>query len=110
MSDGVLIPYEVLNELNGSLKQIIVEFDRAGDRSGALEAAIGSPYGRDGLRSAADSFEGAWNDKRETLKQDVEEIQKHVEEVGTAWTDWDTEASASLSVDEGETAALPERN
>ncbi|HET6672421.1 MAG TPA: hypothetical protein VFG92_03520 [Agromyces sp.] len=110
MSDGVLIPYEVLNELNGSLKQIIVEFDKAGDRSGALESAIGAPYGRTGLRDAADSFESAWDDKRETLKMDVEEIQKHVEEVGTAWTDWDTEASASLSVDRGETAALPERN
>ena len=106
----VSIPYEVLNELNGSLKQIIVEFDRAGGRSNDLEQAIGSPYDRSGLRDQADRFEGAWNDKRETLKQDVEEIQKHVEEVGKSWADWDAEASRSLSVDQGETAALPKEN
>lgn len=106
----VLIPYEVLNELNGSLKQIIVEFDKAGSRSNALEQAIGTPYDRSGLRDQADRFESEWDDKRETLKQDVEEIQKHVEEVGKSWTEWDEEASRSLSVDEGETAGLPRGN
>lgn len=106
----VLIPYEVLNELNGSLKQIIVEFDKAGRRSNDLEEAVGTPYDRSGLRDQADRFEGAWDDKRETLRQDVEEIQKHVEGVGTSWNDWDTEASRSLSVDEGETAGLPKGN
>ncbi|WP_022889940.1 hypothetical protein [Agromyces italicus] len=110
MSDGVQIPYEVLNELNGSLKQIIVEFDQAGDRTGALEGAIGSPLGRNGLREQVDRFEGAWNDKRETLKQDVQELQKHVDEVGQAWVNWDTEASASLSVDQDESKNLPKGN
>ncbi|MDF2574194.1 MAG: flagellar protein FlgN [Agromyces sp.] len=110
MSDGVLIPYEVLNELNGSLKQIIVEFEKAGSRSNDLEQAIATPYGRSSLRDEADRFEGDWDDKRETLKQDIEEIQKHVEEVGTAWSNWDTEASASLSVDRNETKNLPKEN
>ncbi|MFF2494612.1 hypothetical protein [Agromyces sp. NPDC058064] len=99
MSADVEIPYEVLNELNGSLKQIIVEFDRAGSRSNSLESDIGRPLGRGGLRAQVDKFEGAWNDKRETLKQDIAELQKHVEDVGQGWKDWDSEAAASLSLD-----------
>jgi len=109
MSADVEIPYEVLNELNGSLKQIIVEFDRAGRRSGVLESAIGSPLGRGGLRKQADRFEGAWNDKRETLKQDLAELQQHVEDVGKGWKDWDTEAAANLSVDVDESKNLPRK-
>lgn len=107
MSDGVQIPYEVLNELNGSLKQIMVEFKDAGARSGALESAIGNPLGRSGLRDQADRFESAWDDKRETLRQDMEEVQKRVEEVGKAWVGWDEEASKQLSVDPGESDNLP---
>ena len=107
MGDGVQIPYEVLNELNGSLKQIMVEFSNAKTGSNALEAAIGRPLGRSELRDEADRFEGEWDDKRETLRQDIEEVQKHVEEVGKAWVDWDTEASSQLSVDKNESNNLP---
>ena len=105
MSDGVEIPYELLNELNGSLKRIAVEFDRAGARSGALESAIGTPCGRSGLRTAADRFESEWDDKRETLKQDVLAFQERVDAIGRAWRDWDREAGASLDVDAGASAS-----
>jgi len=107
VSDGVQIPYEVLNELNGSLKQIMVEFADAAERADDLEAAIGSPLGRTGLRTQAGVFESAWNDKRETLRQDMEEVQKHVEEIGKGWVNWDTEAASQLSVDPGESNNLP---
>ena len=110
MSDDVEIPYEVLNELNGSLKRIVVEFENASDRSNSLEAAIGSPLGRGELRSAADRFEAAWNNKRDTLKESVQSIQEHVEAVGQAWKDWDAEASASLSAGQGESANLSKGN
>jgi len=109
MADDVEIPYELLNELNGSLKQIIVEFSDAGKRSGALESAIGTPLGRSGLRDQADRFEGEWDDKRETLKRDLEELQKKVDEVGRAWQDWDLEASAQLSVTESASPSTPTR-
>lgn len=107
MSDGVQIPYEVLNELNGSLKQIMTEFANAKNGSNALEAAIGTPLGRGSLRDEADRFESAWDDKRETLRQDMEEVQKRVDEVGKAWVGWDEEAGKQLSVDAGETKNLP---
>ena len=99
MSDGVEIPYELLNELNGSLKRIAVEFDEARSRSGNLESAIGSPCDRTGLRTAAERFESEWDDKRETLKQDVLAFQERVDAIGQAWRDWDREAGASLAVD-----------
>ncbi|MWB98197.1 flagellar protein FlgN [Agromyces seonyuensis] len=107
MSGGVEIPYDVLNRLNGSLKQIIVEFDRAGARGDALEAAIGRPFGRGGLRDAAGKFESAWNDKRDTLREKLEEIQQKVDQVGSGWADWDADASAQLRVESGDTTRLP---
>jgi hypothetical protein len=94
----VLITYEILNELNGSLKQIIVEFEDATNLSEALEDAIGKPFDRDGLRNKARNFEERWDDRRNFLKQDLQEIQEHVEAVGSGWAEWDTEASKSLSV------------
>lgn len=110
MAGEVLIPYEVLNELNGSLKQIIVEFENATARSESLEAAIGSPQDRSNLRSQAQRFEEAWDDKRDTLKQNVESIQEQVEKVGKSWVDWDLEARKSLSVDADEAKNLPRKN
>ncbi|GLI27938.1 hypothetical protein ARHIZOSPH14_21800 [Agromyces rhizosphaerae] len=106
MSD-VLISYSVLNELNGSLKQILVELDEASNRSDQLEEAIGTPCGRGELRSRASSFESGWDDRRRYLRDDIAKVQQHVEETGAAWEDWDVEASKSLSVDAGETRDLP---
>jgi hypothetical protein len=34
-------------------------------------------------------------------------VQKHVEEIGKAWAEWDTEAAASLAVEANEAATLP---
>ncbi len=107
MAADVEVPYSVLNELNGSLKQIIVEFEDATARSEHVEGAIGSPLGRDGLRDQARRFEEAWDDKRETLKQDLEKVQAQVEAVGQGWNNWDVDAAGKLSVDSGETANLP---
>lgn len=98
MSD-VAITYSILNELNGSLKQIIVEFEEASKRADVLESAIGDPCGKNKLREAAEEFEDGWNDRRKGLKEDLAKIQEHVESVGSSWADWDTEASKSLTVD-----------
>ena len=106
MSD-VLINYSVLNELNGSLKQIIVELEEAENRADDLEDAIGDPVGRDDLREAAEEFEDGWDDRRKFLKEDIELVQQHVEEVGSKWAEWDTEASKSLKVEKDEAETLP---
>ena len=105
MGDDIKIPMELLGELNVSLKNIIDEFGDAGSRANALEGAIGSPFDKNELREEVDRFEGAWDDKRETLKGHLEEIQKHVEETGTAWSDFDLEAAKSMELDKGDAAA-----
>ncbi len=104
MGKDINIPMELLSELNVSLKNIITEFDDAKSRSNALESAIGSPVGKDELRNEVDEFEGAWNDKRDTLKGHLEEIQKHVEETGQAWQDFDLESAKSFELDKGDAA------
>ena len=102
MAGDVIVTYEVLNELNGSLKQIIVEFEKAEGRSNDLEAAVGAPYGKTRLRDRAHSFEAGWNDRRGALKGDLEKIQERVEGTGREWADWDLEASKSTKVERNE--------
>jgi DNA repair exonuclease SbcCD ATPase subunit len=103
----VLVEYGVLNELNGSLKQIIVELENAEDRADTLEDDIGDPYGHDDLREAAEEFEDGWNDRRKALKEDLMKIQERVEGTGKAWAEWDTEASAELAVEADEADTMP---
>ncbi|WP_022889712.1 hypothetical protein [Agromyces italicus] len=103
----VLIEYSVLNELNGSLKQIIVELENAEHRASDLEGDIGDPYGRNRLREAAEEFEDGWNDRRGALKEDLMKIQERVEATGKAWADWDSEAAASLAVEANEVDTMP---
>lgn len=108
MSD-VLISYEILNQLNGSLKQILVEFEEASHRSDVLEGAIAEPCGRNTLKHRASDFESGWDDRRSKLKEDLAKVQEHVEQVGEGWQNWDTEASKSLKVDSNAAANLPKK-
>lgn len=110
MGQDINIPMSLLSELNVSLKNIVAEFADAKSRSNALESAIGSPVGKGELRSEVDEFEGAWNDKRDTLQGDLEEIQKRVEETGTAWNDFDLESAKSFELDQGDAAAAQDAN
>lgn len=96
MGDGVEIPLTSMQELDQALKDIVVEFDEAGGRTGRLVEAIGRPMGRSGLRDAADEFEGAWNDKRETLKGHLVELQQRVEAVKDGWASLDRDLAAQL--------------
>ena len=103
----VLIEYRVLNELNGSLKQIIVELEKAEDRASTLEGDIGDPYGRNRLREAAEEFEDGWNDRRAALKEDLMKIQERVEATGKGWEQWDRDASRQLAVEANEASTMP---
>lgn len=101
MSGGVDIPLSSMEELNRALKAIVVEFDEAGSHTGALLEAIGRPFGRSELRSAADEFEGAWDDKRETLKGHLVSLQEQVEGVKQGWEDFDRDLAKQMEAEEG---------
>lgn len=96
MSDDVLIPLGSMAELDRALKDIVIEFEDAGVRTDSLLEAIGRPFGRSGLRDAADEFESAWDDKRETLKGHLVELQERVAGVRRSWADLDRELAAGL--------------
>ncbi|GAA1060414.1 hypothetical protein [Agromyces bracchium] len=96
MGDGVEIPLSSMQELDQALKDIVVEFDEAGGRTGRLVEAIRRPMGRSGLCDAADEFEGAWDDKRETLKGHLVELQQRVEAVKDGWASLDRDLAAQL--------------
>jgi hypothetical protein len=99
VGDGVSIPLSSMEELDRALKDIVVEFDEAGGRTGRLVQAIGRPFGRSGLRDAADEFEGAWDDKRETLKGHLVELQKQVEGVRDGWESLDRDLATHLETE-----------
>ena len=99
MSDEVLIPLASMAELDQALKDIVIEFEDAGSRTDSLLDAIGRPFGRTGLRDAADEFEGAWDDKRETLKGHLVGLQQQVEAVRNGWESLDRDLAAQLETD-----------
>ncbi|GAA1055991.1 hypothetical protein GCM10017608_13530 [Agromyces luteolus] len=101
MSDEVLIPLASMAELDRALKDIVIEFEDAGSRTDPLLEAIGRPFGRTGLRDAADAFEGAWDDKRETLRNHLVELQERVEGVRDAWQQLDLDLQSSLEQNGG---------
>lgn len=100
MSDGVDIPLESMSQLNQALKDIVVEFDEAGSHTRGLLEAIGRPFGRGELRDEADDFEGAWDDKRETLKGHLVKLQEQVEGVRKGWADFDRDLAAEMESQE----------
>jgi hypothetical protein len=100
VGDGVDIPLESMSQLNQALKDIVVEFDEAGANQGRLLDAIGRPFGRGELRDEADQFEGAWNDKRETLKRHLVSLQEQVEGVRDGWEEFDRDLAAQMESEE----------
>jgi hypothetical protein len=105
----VFVKVEHLNRLNGSLKQIIVEFEDAAKRTNALQDMIDRPDGRSELRDKTHDFEGGWDDRRNALIQKLTGIQSAVESTCTGWQDFDREAAQQLQVSESAGASLPTR-
>ncbi|MBO9627276.1 MAG: hypothetical protein J7484_13005 [Microbacterium sp.] len=98
MADGVDIPLRSMKELSNALGEILTEFGEqgAGARTGGLVEAIDHPLGDSRLARAADEFESAWDDKRETLRRDLEEMKKRLDDAGDGWRDADLELARSL--------------
>lgn len=96
MGKDIDIPMSDLESLDKALRNIADEFEHAGRNANQLEGWIGTPHGESGLRNEIDRFEGAWNDKRDTLRESVVSVQEQVATVAKAWADFDSEAAASL--------------
>ena len=105
----VFIRVDHLNRLNGSLKQIIVEFEDAAQRTNALQDMIDRPDGRSELRDKTHDFEGGWDDRRNALIQKLTAIQGAVESTCAGWQEFDAEAAQQLRVSETTGDYLPTR-
>lgn len=105
----VFIKVDHLNKLNGSLKQIIVEFKDAEKRTNALQDMIDAPDGRSELRDRTHDFEGGWDDRRNALIEKLTGIQAAVESTCSGWQDFDAEAAKQLKVSESTGDLLPTR-
>jgi len=104
----VYVRVDHLNKLNGSLKQILVEFADAAKNTDALETAIGRPDGRSTLRDRTHEFEGGWNDRRKALTDKLTNIQAAVESTCTGWEEFDLELSKNLQLEEDAADNLPQ--
>jgi hypothetical protein len=100
VGEDVSIPLQDLERLNASLLNIIAEFEAAGSRANDLQGAIRAPHGEHDLRAEIDRFERAWDDKRETLRQRLEEIQQRVQGTAEGWSDFDTDLARNLDTSE----------
>lgn len=98
MADDVDIPLRSMKELSDRLGEILTEFGEtgAGARTGKLVEAIDHPLGDSRLARAADEFESAWDDKRETLRRDLEEMKKRIDDARDGWREADLELAKSL--------------
>ena len=105
----VYIKVDHLNRLNGSLKQILVEFEDAARNTSALQDLIGRPDGRSGLRDRTHDFEGGWDDRRNALVDKLTNIQASVEETCTGWQEFDSELARNLALEETAGDTLPRR-
>ena len=105
----VFIKVDHLNRLNGSLKQIIVEFKDAAQRTNALQEMIDRPDGRSELADKTHDFEGGWDDRRNALIEKLTGIQSAVESTCKGWQEFDADAAKQLKVSETTGTSLPTR-
>lgn len=85
-----------LRAVSSGLRSIASEFENAVSNSDALEAAIGSPFGRSELRSKAGDIESRWDIKRGKLAEELTGVLEHVEGVIENVEGFDNEAAIML--------------
>jgi hypothetical protein len=99
--DDIDIPMRSMADLERALTDTIAEFESATRNSEALESAIGSPLGRSELRSQAQRFEEAWDDKRDTLREHLADLLERVSGTRQGWADLDRELATATDVSDG---------
>lgn len=105
----VYVRVDHLNRLNGSLKQIIVEFHDAARNAEALQTLINKPDDRTELYNITHEFESNWDDRRKALIAKLENIQASVESTCEGWQEFDLELSRELALEENAGDTLPRR-
>jgi Sec-independent protein translocase protein TatA len=92
----IMLDLERLREAQAGVAAAVAEFKDASDINNDLEEAIGRPDDRSALRDKASDFESAWNGKRDTLTENLENINKQLKSIIDGWDEWDTTTASDL--------------
>jgi hypothetical protein len=92
----VYLNMQAIDEVLAGLTTSIAEFDEASEVARGLQDAVGRPDDRGRLRSKVDDFESDWNNTRNELKDNLDEIRGHLQDIVDGWRNWDAEAAAAL--------------
>ena len=98
MTDVYLNTQE-LDEVVANLDVSIAEFDEATSVSSGMQDAVGRPDDRGSLRGRLADFENDWNNTRDDLKEQLEQIRQHLQDIIDGWREWDAEAAAAMQSD-----------
>lgn len=93
----IMLDLDRLREAQRGLRTSIDEFENASKTNDDLEKAVDRPDDRGELRDIAHDFEGAWNDKRDALQDNLKGIEDTLTSIIDNWTEWDTQTAADLS-------------
>ncbi|WP_417509070.1 hypothetical protein [Microbacterium sp.] len=91
----VVIKYTELNTLLFRLNSMIEEFN-SGSKGAELRDAIGEPFGRSELTDAAEESEDRWNDKRESLVEDLTSIRDLAQGIYDDYQKFEDDAAAQF--------------
>ncbi|GAA1535863.1 hypothetical protein HD600_001582 [Microbacterium ginsengiterrae] len=91
----VVIKYTELDHLIAKLGNMIEELS-SGSKGAQLRAAIGEPFGRSELTDAAEDSEDRWDDKRESLVEDLTSIHDLAQSIYDDYQKFEDDAAAQF--------------
>jgi len=106
MPDDVQLDLDGLRDLNGSIKQILVDFQNLREETGDAVDDIGKPWDDRRLGDAVASFASDWNQHRRILGTELFQIHAFAERIITEFTGLDEAASHELGLSAGEGSRL----
>jgi len=102
-----MLDLERLTTAHEGLRASITAFTEAASFTDGIEQAIQRPDGRGALRDRAHDFEGAWNDKRDALAENLQNITDQLQSILDGWNEWDCATAADLAGSASSPAVTP---
>ncbi|GAA4720536.1 hypothetical protein APR04_001666 [Promicromonospora umidemergens] len=95
MGDRLLVDLNLLTETGSQLTSIVNEFEGAD----AYAESVADAVGDDGLANAVRDFSTKWKNRREDMREAIENLAELTSAVGEQFRDLDTELGKNLEGD-----------
>lgn len=92
----IMLDLERLQAARAGLRASIEAFDAASSFTNGIEKSIGRPDDRGALKDRVHDFEGKWNDKRDALAENLQNIEEQLGSIIDGWAEWDAQTAADL--------------